>query len=174
MQALRFLFSSSGRLAPRAFIFAALAVYVAGAAAQGLTAPNILAHAGLWPFAAAQAVLIWIWYALHARRLHDADLSASLAAGAAVLYALSIVLLLTLATGFFATSAAGTADPNATGALALILLASVIAALAQSGSHDIGWFIVTALVALAFLPMIVALAVTLWAATRPRAAEQRP
>jgi uncharacterized membrane protein YhaH (DUF805 family) len=171
MQALRFLFSPSGRLAPQAFLIAAIAVYAAGAAAQYLTTPNILALSGLWSFAAAQAVLIWIWYALHARRLHDAGRSIGLAAGAAALYALSVVLLLIVATGFFATSAAGTTEPNEPGAL-VILLVSVIAALAQSGSHDVGWFIVTALITLAFLPVIVALAVTLWAATRPRAAEQ--
>ena len=169
MQALRFLFSTSGRLAPQAFVIAAIAVYAAGAAAQYFTAPNILAHAGLWPFAAVQAVLIWIWYALHARRLHDAGRSTGLAAGAATLYALSVVLLLILATGLFVTSAAGTID-NKPDAL-IVLLVSVIAALAQSGSHDVGWFIVTALIALGFLPVIVALAVTLWAATRPRARE---
>ncbi len=110
MQALRFLFSTSGRLAPQAFVTAVIAVYVAGAAAQYFTVPNILAHAGLWPFAAVQAVLIWIWYALHARRLHDAGRSTGLAAGAATLYALSVVLLLILATGLFATSAVGTTD----------------------------------------------------------------
>jgi uncharacterized membrane protein YhaH (DUF805 family) len=171
MQTLRFLFSPSGRLAPQAFLIAAIAVYAAGAAAQYLTMPNILALSGLWSFAAAQAVLIWIWYALHARRLNDSGRSVGLAAAAAALYALSVVLLLILATGFFATSAAGTTEPHAPGAL-VILLVSVIAALAQSGSHDVGWFIVTALIALAFLPVIVALAVTLWAATLPRAAEQ--
>jgi uncharacterized membrane protein YhaH (DUF805 family) len=169
MQALRFLFSTSGRLAPQAFVTAVIAVYLAGAAAQYFTVPNILAYAGLWPFAAVQAVLIWIWYALHARRLHDAGRSTGLAAGAATLYALSVVLLLILATGLFATSAAGTID-NKPDAL-IVLLVSVIAALAQSGNHDVGWFIVTALIALGFLPVIVALAVTLWAATRPRAIE---
>jgi uncharacterized membrane protein YhaH (DUF805 family) len=170
MQALRFLFSTSGRLAPQAFVIAAIAVYATGAAAQYFTAPNILAHAGLWPFAVVQAVLIWIWYALHARRLHDAGCSTGLAAGAATLYALSVVLLLILATGLFATSAAGTTD-NKPDAL-IVLLVSVIAALAQSGNHGVGWFIVSALIALGFLPVIVALAVTLWAATRPRAAQQ--
>jgi len=170
MQALRFLFSPSGRLAPQAFVIAAIAVYAAGMAAQYLTAPNILAHTGLWLFAVSQALLTWIWYALHARRLHDAGQRTGLAAGAAVLYALAVVLLLVLASGFFATSTSGITGTDAPGALAVILLLSVIAALAQSNSHDAGWFIVTALIALAFLPVIVAIAVSLWAATRPSAA----
>ena len=36
------------------------------------------------------------------------------------------------------------------------------------------WLIVTVLMVLALLPMIVAVAVTLWAATRPSGAEPKP
>jgi uncharacterized membrane protein YhaH (DUF805 family) len=166
MQPLRFLFSQSGRLAPQAFIVAAIAVYAAGAAAQWLTAPAILVHAGIWPFAAAQALLVWIWYALHAKRLHDSDRPAELAAGAAMLYALSIVLLLIVAAGFLKPYA-GMTDPNATAALNIILLVSVIAALVQMSSNDIGAIVVTIFIVMAFLPVIVALSVSVWAATRP-------
>jgi uncharacterized membrane protein YhaH (DUF805 family) len=169
MQALRSVFSPSGRLSPQAFIVAAVAVYAAGVAAQWLTAPEVLVRAGIWPFAIVQALLIWIWYTLHAKRLRDAGRSADFAAGAALLYALSIVLLLIVATSFFKPG--GTIDPNATAALNLILLVSVIAALAHTSSQDIGALIVTMLVILAFLPVIVAVAVTLWAATRPSIAE---
>jgi uncharacterized membrane protein YhaH (DUF805 family) len=166
MQPLRFLFSPSGRLTPQAFIVAAIAVYAAGAAAQWLTAPTILVHAGIWPFAAAQALLVWIWYTLHAKRLHDSDRPTGLAAGAAMLYALSIVLLLIVAVGFLKPYA-GMTDPNATAALNIILLVSVIAALAQMSSNDIGAIVVTIFIVMAFLPVIVALSVTVWAATRP-------
>jgi uncharacterized membrane protein YhaH (DUF805 family) len=172
MQALRTIFSPSGRLSPQAFVVAAVAVYAAGVAAQWLTIPEILVRAGIWPFAIAQALLIWIWYALHAKRLRDAGRSADFAAGAALLYALSIVLLLIVATSFFKPHDGGTIDPNATAALNLILLVSVIAALAHTSGQDIGALIVTILVILAFLPVIVAVAVTLWAATRQSIAEQ--
>ena len=84
MQALRFLFSPSGRLGPQAFAVAVIAVYAAGAASQWLTVPGVIARNGLWPFVAAQAVLIWIWFTLHAKRLHDADRATGLAVGAAV------------------------------------------------------------------------------------------
>jgi len=165
MQALRFLFSPSGRLEPRTFITAVIVVYAAGVASQLLTLPAILAHGGPWPFAASQAVLTWIWFALHARRLHDAGRSVGLAAGAAVLYALAVALLLVVATAFF-TIAAGSAD-SATGALGLILFVIVINILIHAPSVDIGWYIVLALVVMACLPFIVAACVTLWAATRP-------
>jgi uncharacterized membrane protein YhaH (DUF805 family) len=173
MQALRFLFSPAGRLKPRAFIVAALIVYALGVAAQWLTMPDVLLHAGIGPFVIAQMLLVWIWFVLHARRLHDAGRPVDLAAGAALLYALSIVLLLIVAVGYFKPYA-GTVDPNATVALNIIVLIMVISALTQSASHDIGAVIVTVLMVLALLPVVVAIAVTLWAATRPGAAEPKP
>jgi uncharacterized membrane protein YhaH (DUF805 family) len=169
MHALRFLFSPAGRLEPRAFVFAAIVVYALGVAAQWLTMPDILLRAGIWPFAIAQALLVWVWYALHARRLHDAGRPVDLAAGAALLYGLSIVLLLIVTIGYFKPYA-GAVDPNATAALNIILFIVVISALTQSASHDVGALIVTVLMALALLPVIVVVAVTLWAATRPSSA----
>jgi uncharacterized membrane protein YhaH (DUF805 family) len=173
MQTLRFLFSPTGRLEPRAFVFAAIVVYSLGVAAQWLTMPDILLRAGIWPFAVAQALLVWAWYVLHARRLHDAGRPVDLAAGAALLYGLSIVLLLIVTIGYFKPYA-GVVDPNATAALNIILLIMVVSALTQSASHDVGVLIVTVLMVLALLPVIVAVAVTLWAATRPSEAEPKP
>jgi hypothetical protein len=173
MLALRFLFSPAGRLAPRAFVFAAIVVYALGLAAQWLTMPDILLRAGIWPFAVAQALLVWVWYVLHARRLRDAGRPVDIAAGAALLYGLSIVLLLIVTIGYFKPYA-GAVDPNATAALNIILFIMVISALTQSASHDVGALIVTVLMVLALLPVIVAVAVTLWAATRPSRAEPKP
>jgi uncharacterized membrane protein YhaH (DUF805 family) len=173
MQALRFLFSPYGRLRPQAFAVAVIAVYAAGAASQWLTVPGVVARNGLWPFALAQAVLIWVWFALHAKRLRDADHSAGLAAGASLLYALAVVLLLIVATAFFTTSPSAATGANPTGALGLILLLSIAATLAGSASYDVGWFVVVLLMVLAFLPIIVAVVVTLWAATRPSAGERQ-
>ena len=173
MQALRSLFLPAGRLEPRAFIIAAVVVYALGVAAQWLTMPDVLLRAGIWPFAATQALLVWVWFTLHARRLRDAGRPIDLAAGAALLYGLSIILLLIVTIGYFKPYA-GTADPNATAALNIILFVMVIAGLTQSAGHDVGALIVAVLVVLALLPVIVALAVTLWAATRPSAVEPKP
>ena len=173
MQTLRSLFSPAGRLEPRAFIIAAVIVYALGVAAQWLTMPDVLLRAGFWPFAAAQALLIWVWFTLHARRLRDAGQPVDLAAGAALLYGLSIVLLLIVAIGYFKPYA-GTIDPNATAALNIILFVMVISALTQSAGSDVGTLIVTVFMVLALLPLIVVVAVTLWAATRPSAVEPKP
>jgi uncharacterized membrane protein YhaH (DUF805 family) len=173
MDAMRFLFSPAGRLEPRTFIVAAIVVYALAVAAQWLTVPDVLIHAGFWPFAVAQALLVWVWFALHARRLHDAGRPVDLAAGAALLYGLSILLLLIVAIGYLKPYA-GTVDPNATAVLNIILFVMVISALTQSASHDVGSLIVTVLMVLALLPVIIAIAVTLWAATRTSSAGPKP
>jgi len=166
MQALRFLFSPSGRLPPQGFIFAVITVYAAGAASHWLTTPDVIARAGLWPFVAVQALLIWIWYALHARRMHDAGRGAGLAAGIGLLYVLSLVLLIIVAASFFNTA---DADANAASALGLLLLASIIASLLGSPHYDVSWLIVAVLVAMAVVPLAVAVLFSIWAAVQPSA-----
>ncbi len=171
MQALRFLFSPSGRLAPPAFVFAVIVVYAAGAASHWLTTPDVIARTGLWPFVAVQALLIWIWYALHARRLHDTGRAAGVAAGVGVLYVLSLVLLIIVAASFFNTAGEGS-GPNAAGALGLLLLASIIASLLGSPHYDLSWLIVAVLVVMAVVPLVVAVLFSIWAARQPSAQER--
>ena len=172
MNTLHVIFSPSGRLSPRPFMIAAIAVYAAGIAAQWLTVPEILTRAGIWPFGAVQAVLIWIWYVLHAKRLHDAGRSVAPAIAASLLYALSVVLLLILAISFYAPMAAEVPDANTASALGLILFVAIVAMLGTS-HYDLTSVVVAILVLLSFLPVILAVGVTVWAATRP-SVEGRP
>jgi hypothetical protein len=174
MRTLSFLFSPFGRLHPAAFILGAAVVYLAGAASYLLTTPEIMARGGLWLFAAAQAVLIWSWFILHARRLRDAGRGVGPAAGVGVLYALSIALLVIIAASFYDTLADQPADANAASALGLILLASIIAILLGSPHFDLAWLIMAILLALALVPMILAVAVTLWAAAGPSDQKRGP
>ena len=164
MQALRLLFSPFGRLGPKAFVIAIIVVDAVGAASQWLTVLGATANNKLLLFAAVQAVLIWIWFVLHAKRLRDAGRSIGLAVGAAVLYALSVALLLTAATAFFTTGPTRQ-DANTIGALTLILLLSILESLGAVSSYPLGSIVVSILGVLAFLPVVVALVVTLWAAT---------
>jgi uncharacterized membrane protein YhaH (DUF805 family) len=169
MDALRFLFSPSGRLAPKPFVAGAVAVYAAGIASQLLTAPDVITRAGLWPFAIAQGLLVWMWFVLHAKRLHDSGHSAGLALGASILYALAVILLLIVATAFIDTSAASASDRNATSALTLILFVYIVAILSGSPGYDLVWVVIAVLSVMALLPLLITVAVTLWAATRPSA-----
>jgi uncharacterized membrane protein YhaH (DUF805 family) len=174
MQALRFLFSPSGRLPPQAFAFAVVVVYLAGAASHLLTAPEVIARGGLWPFVAAQAPLVWIWFALHAKRLRDAGRSIDLPVAIALLYVLSVALLVIVAVSFINSASAESLGYNGATALGLILFVSIIVALLGSPQYDAAWLMVTALTAMALLPVILAIVCTLWAATRPRAGSVPP
>jgi uncharacterized membrane protein YhaH (DUF805 family) len=172
MQGLRLLFSPSGRLSPRSFIVAVVLLYMAAAASQTLTLPGVIKSAGLWPFLAAQIVLVWIWYALHAKRLRDAGKPAGLAVAVSVLYVLSVALLVIIAGAFYGALAGQGGDANAAGALGLILFVSIIAMLSGAPNDNLAWLIVAILLLIAYLPMLLAVVTTAWAATRPSA--QRP
>ena len=172
MHALRFLFSPSGRLPPQAFSFAAVAVYAAGAASQWLTTPDLIQRAGLWLFVAAQIIVTWIWFALHAKRLRDAGRSIDLPAAIALLYALSVALLVIVAVSFVHSASPESLEYNGATALGLILFVSVIVALLGPPQFDVAWLVLMALTAMALLPVILAIVCTLWAATRPSVASQ--
>jgi uncharacterized membrane protein YhaH (DUF805 family) len=168
MQALQFLFSPNGRLRPQPFIYGAAGVYLFGVASHLLTTPDVIRRGGLWPFVAAQILLVWIWFVLHAKRLHDAGRGAGLAAGVGLLYALSMVLLLIVADSFFNTSDGLMGNAGATSALELILLLYVIVTIVGSPHYDLAWFMVATLTVIAFAPIVVAVVFSVWAARRPR------
>ncbi len=167
MHVVQLLFSPNGRLAPPTFVAIAVAIYIAGTASQLLTMPGVIARAGLWPFVFVQAALIWMWFAVHAKRLKDAGHGIGLAAGVAILYALAVVLLVILATSFFVAPSGLASDANTASALGLILFVAVVSILLGSPHFDLGSVLVAVLVFLAIVPIVLAVAVTLWAAVQP-------
>jgi hypothetical protein len=167
MRAWGYSLSPNGWLKPRPFIYGAAAVYLLGAASHLLTTPAVMARGGLWPFVAVQVLLMLVWFVLHAQRLHDAGRSVGLVLGVGFLYVLSIGLLLIVADSFFDTSDSPMMNPNAAGAVELILLLYVVATLLGAMHYDFAWIVVAMLTLLAFLPIAVALGFTLWTATRP-------
>jgi uncharacterized membrane protein YhaH (DUF805 family) len=167
MQAVQVLFSPNGRLKPQPFIYGAAAVYLFGAASHLLTTPEVIARGGLWPFVGAQTLLVWIWFVVHAKRLHDAGRSSGLAVGVGLLYVLSIVLLLIVADSFFNTSGGLMDNASATSALELILLLYVIVTLIGSPHYDLAWLMVVMLMVFGFAPIFVALFFSVWTAKRP-------
>jgi uncharacterized membrane protein YhaH (DUF805 family) len=163
------IFSPGGRLKPQPFILGIAAVYAAGVVSHWLTTPDVTTRTGLWAFAAVQAALTWLWFVLHAKRLHDAGRSDGLARAVALLYALSIVFLLILAMNFFAGSRGLMGNAGASSALELILFLYIIQTLAGSMPHDTGSIVIGVLTLFALVPVAVALFFTLWTATRPSA-----
>jgi len=164
--------SPAGRLRPQPFLATVAAVYIAGALSHWLTVPDMIGRVGLWAFAAVQAALIWLWFVLHAKRLHDAGRGEGLAIAVALLYVLSLVLLLLLATNFFAGSEAGSlGNSSATSALELVLLLYIMMTLTSATQYDLTWIVVVILTFFAFVPVLVALFFTLWTATSTSAAQ---
>jgi len=164
MDPLALFLSTTGRLAPRPFAIAAVLIYAASLASQTLISAPVVARAGFWPFAAAQATLLWGWYALHAKRLRDAEEDLGAAAGIATLYALAMVLLLFVA--FFIRLGARPNEALAGSTLKWLGPLSF-------GFYDTGEFgglglILMALLAAAFAPALVALGFSIWTGTRPR------
>jgi uncharacterized membrane protein YhaH (DUF805 family) len=172
MRAISFLFSPRGRLTSQPFISTALVVYLLGIASQFLTTADVLRHGGLWLFIATQSLLVWIWFCLHAKRLHDAGRSIGLAVGIALFYLFSVVLLLIIADGLFTTFNLPLGDANAGGALWLIVVLYIVGALAGSAQYDLAWIVVAILSFMAIMPIVLALALTVWSASLPSADEK--
>jgi len=150
-----------------------MAVYVAGAASHLLTAPDVMARAGLWPFIVAQALLIWIWFVLHTKRLHDAGHGVGLATAVSILYTLSVALMIIIAASFYGAVAGEVPDANSAGALGLILFVWIVAILLGAPHYDLAWLMVAILLLIALLPIALAVAVTLWAAGQPSSEERK-
>jgi uncharacterized membrane protein YhaH (DUF805 family) len=159
--------SPQGRLRSQPFLIGIALVYIAGAASHWLTLPDITARVGLWPFAAVQVVLTWLWFTLHAKRLHDAARGPGLAIAVALLYVLSLVLLLILAGNFLTGAESTLGNANATSALELILLLYIVMTLAGSLHYDLTSVVVSILTLCALVPIVIAPVFTIWAATRP-------
>src|SRR5258708_29798815 len=96
MESLALFFSARGRLAPRAFAAGAAVVYGTAFLSFLLISPPAMLRAGLAPFALVQAIALWCWFCLHAKRLRDADRGTGVAAAIAVLYALAAFRFLLL------------------------------------------------------------------------------
>src|SRR4029077_1740534 len=90
MEPLALLFSARGRLAPRAFAAGAAVVYGTALLSFLLISPPVMLRVGLAPFALVQAIAIWCWFCLHAKRLRDADRRIGVAVAIVVLYALAV------------------------------------------------------------------------------------
>src|SRR5262249_60782849 len=114
--------SPQGRLRPQPFITSIAVVYVVGAASHWLTLPDVTARVGLLPFAAAQALLTWIWFILHAKRLHDAARGYGLAGAGAPLFLVFLALLLVFAPHFFAGRGSTLCNAGWTRGVGLLLL----------------------------------------------------
>jgi hypothetical protein len=153
------------RLAPRPFAIAVIVLYAAIFASQMLLASPVTARGGVWPFVAAQALLIWLWYVVHVRRMRDAGRPTGLVVGVALAYAIEIILIVAMAWLILASAT------NSSGEKATVLHVFLFIYLLglMSGDPHFGALTIWlyGFVALLLLPIVAALGLSLWAATRP-------
>jgi uncharacterized membrane protein YhaH (DUF805 family) len=170
MESFASIFSASGRLAPRPFAIGAVAIYVASFLSQFLLAAPVTARASVFPFLLVQMAIAWLWYALHVRRLRDAGRAATPALALTILFALAVILLLLATAAINAPGTAGTADDTPFGgAFRIILILFLIGSIMSDPNLGMFGVIILTVLALVMLPIVIATAFTIWAATRPSA-----
>lgn len=170
MDPVAFLTSTRGRLAPQPFALGVLGVWLAGLAAQWLLSGEIMARSGVWPFVAAQALLLWFWLTLHIKRLRDAGQGPAGAIGVALIYLLSIALLLMLVAFFTNPNAVETpgADRTAGEAASATLLVLFLIAIIVKPDFGVFMMILKALIVMMFLPGIISLVFSVVTGLRKR------
>jgi hypothetical protein len=164
----------SRRIGQREFALAVILLYAAVIASQMLTIHWFVMRIGVWPFAAVQAILLWLWFVLHANRLRDAGRSPVPAMGVAVIDALAMIMLIVAVAFFFdaASDASGTAP--VTDILLLYIVLYLVGVFGAPSQFDLPHIVLTVLVLVACAPILVTFALSLWAWTRPSAPRQAP
>ena len=160
-------FSLSGRLSRGSFAIAVIAVYFLGLASQGLLTRPVMVRAGLFPFIILHAVLLWVWFAIHAKRMRDAGRGIGLAIGIAVVNVLSIIFLL-MVISFLVSPVEGQPGETAGGVLGTLAVVMLLIEI-FSGAPHLGWLgrVLMVIVGIAMLPVLLAVGFSVWAGTRP-------
>jgi uncharacterized membrane protein YhaH (DUF805 family) len=162
MRFLRLFFNAAGSVRPAPFVVAVIFVYAFGLTAQMLMTPMVYERAGLWPFAVAEGLLVWVWFALHAKRLRDAGRGIEPAQGIAAIYALAVVLLFIIAEFFLDGG-----EPGGSGLASRIVTFYFVHSLRPTSDP------VLFLMLIGSLSIIIPPIFSIWAATRPSRAERR-
>jgi uncharacterized membrane protein YhaH (DUF805 family) len=170
LQPLALFFSARGRLAPKPFACAVIAVYAAALLSQLLISPPAMAQAGAAVFVLVQALAIWSWFCLHAKRLRDADHAIGGAVPVAVLYALAAVLFLLMAALMADANPKDATNPPSADLADFFVLLPLVAML--TGHPDLGLFsyIAMAVLILVLIPIVMAVGFSIFAFRRPRIA----
>jgi hypothetical protein len=116
---------------------------------------------------AAQALLIWLWIVLHLRRLRDAGRPAGLVVGIATAYAIEIVFLVAIAWMILSANSAGGEKVTVLHVVLFFYLLGLMSGDPHFGALTIWLY---GIVVLLLLPIVAALGLSLWAATRPSVA----
>jgi uncharacterized membrane protein YhaH (DUF805 family) len=93
------LFSPKGTIKPQPFAIIVIAIYGINILAGSVLEGQFIKRVGPWPYLTLQALLTWLWFAAHAKRLRDAGRGYIVAATLAFIYIAMIVLMINIAAG---------------------------------------------------------------------------
>jgi len=160
-------FSAHGRLAAKPFALGVIAVYVTIFLAQLLLSPPVIRHGGLALFSLVQALAIWSWFCLHARRLRDGGQGVGAAVAIAILYGLAVILFL-LMVALIADPILKDATNAPTAHLAdFFVLLLPLAVLTGDPIPGLFAYVVMAVVMLILIPIFLAIGFSIFAFGRP-------
>src|SRR5262249_52223772 len=162
-------FSPHGRIVRKPFVIGAAVVYLLIVASQLLLSQPVTARANVIPFALAQGLLTYAWYALHGKRLRDAGRATGAAVAIAVLNAMSVVLFILLLELVIGPGNGG-ADGKEGGLLtSLLVWIALGAVLAGMQAMDLFLYLAIVIAVLILLPFVIALGFSIWLGTRSSA-----
>src|SRR4029079_16938534 len=146
-----------------------VSLYVAAFRSQLLISPPVMLRIGLAAFAVVQAMAMWAWFCLHAKRLRDADRPIGPAVAIVILYTLAMILLLLIIA--LVVGVTPGADGATSGGPTDVLISSyLVRALAGDPDPGVFAYVAVGILALIFAPMRIAMGFSSWAGTRPHAA----
>jgi uncharacterized membrane protein YhaH (DUF805 family) len=168
------LFTLSGQLARKPFVITVTAVYLLGFASQVFLTAPVLARAGLLPFIVLHAVLLWLWFTIHAKRLRDAGRNTGSAVGIAVVNVLAITLLLLVIA--FLISPVEDQPGETVGSILATWIVLIFLLKILSGAPDLGWLGVFLLImfAIALVPILLAVGFSIWVGMLPAKQDDAP
>jgi uncharacterized membrane protein YhaH (DUF805 family) len=168
------IFATTGRMPPRTFALSAVAVYLASFLSQFLLAEPVMAQAGIVPFLVVQLVVAWTWYTVHVKRLRDAGRSTATALALTVLYLLAIALLVLALIAANAPGQAGGVDGKPLAAIfQIFLLLFLIGTVLSDPNLGMFGYVILGMLAIVMLPIVIAIAFSVWAGTRPSVPAQQ-
>jgi uncharacterized membrane protein YhaH (DUF805 family) len=160
------LISQDGRLARGPFTLAVVAVYLVSFVSQVLLSPPVTAQAGVSLFVLAQIVLIWIWIALHRKRLRDAGRPTGIVIGIAMIYLLEVVLLVLLIWLMLGTAGPTGGASSEASIFHLFVFLYFLGLLTGDPTLGVLQIWMMGFAAVLLLPIAIALIFSFWAATR--------
>ena len=170
MQALGLFFSARGRLAPPSFARAALALYLLAFLSQLLLSRPVLAQLGPAPFALVQALAVWSWFCLHAKRLRDSGTEIGAAIAIAILYGLAVLLFMLIA---ILIAELMSKDPTAAPRVDLadwLVMFLFIGMLIREPNAGLFGYVAIAVLLLILVPLVLAVGFSVFAFRRPSTA----